>query len=375
MGRFFGICVGLCLVIFTITSKAQTRSHTILDPIEGYALAAKPANEVSISALATYLSKAGSKDAEKVRSIYAWVARKVRYDAALFLASAGKINIATRDEMSKDPRFAGQRAEVVLKNRLAVCLGYSRLVEALCKEMGITCWVVNGWAAISPNMAKQLEGQTPNHAWNIVLTDGAWQLLDATWGAGHLDLNNRFEAHYSDSLLFPDPNRFVQQHLPTDPAYQLLQNPKTKKDFFSWNNHLKAKPVTSYVYTDTLSTSIGKPEEEVLYRSSLRSLQFDPTALFARLKVVEYHSTLAFNALQEYQKGIEAYNKQQIPVATPNMLSLLDQAEKNIVVGKRLFLEIPKAQLKQVPAAQENITNMNRNLEMIAKQRAFWKEQ
>jgi FlaA1/EpsC-like NDP-sugar epimerase len=33
------------------------------------------------------------------------------------------------------------------------------------------------------------------------------------------------------------------------------------------------------------------------------------------------------------------------------------------------------AALKQVPAAQENITNMNRNLEMIAKQRAFWKEQ
>jgi hypothetical protein len=57
------------------------------------------------------------------------------------------------------------------------------------------------------------------------------------------------------------------------------------------------------------------------------------------------------------------------------MFSLLDEAEKNIVVGKRLFLEIPKAQLKQVPAAQENITNMNRNLDMIAKQRAFWKEQ
>ena len=56
-----------------------------------------------------------------------------------------------------------------LVNGKAVCEGYSRAMQLLCKAAGINCSLVKGWS------------DDTSHMWNIVEISGEWYELDVTW--------------------------------------------------------------------------------------------------------------------------------------------------------------------------------------------------
>lgn len=70
-----------------------------------------------------------------------------------------------------------------------------------------------------------------NHDWNAVRIDGEWRLLDATWSAGHVSADYRFERDFDDFYFFTPPEQFIHTHFPKDPAWQLLKNGITLADF------------------------------------------------------------------------------------------------------------------------------------------------
>ena len=85
-----------------------------------------------------------------------------------------------------------------------------------------------------------------NHAWNAVFIRGNWFLLDSTWGAGHLDTSNQYNATFEEFYFLPDPKQFAYSHFPymnNDMAesqkWQLLQNPLSLERF---NVLMKIKP-------------------------------------------------------------------------------------------------------------------------------------
>jgi transglutaminase/protease-like cytokinesis protein 3 len=72
----------------------------------------------------------------------------------------------------------------VLNNKTGICAGYSHLLAALARSIGIRTKVVHG-KALS-------EGKFIDHAWNEVLLNNEWKIVDSTWNVEYSDLRYLF---------------------------------------------------------------------------------------------------------------------------------------------------------------------------------------
>jgi len=97
-----------------------------------YALAAGKDDESSVKQLAQYLKKGAEDEQSKAWLLYCWVTDRIVYDVKSFLSG---------DYTKKDYSPAN-----VLKERLAVCDGYSKLYTAIGKEMGLDAVSIAGHA-------------------------------------------------------------------------------------------------------------------------------------------------------------------------------------------------------------------------------------
>jgi transglutaminase/protease-like cytokinesis protein 3 len=183
--------------------------------IDRHALNTPRSAERSIPSLASYLFKTARNDEEKARAIFRWITSRISYDtSALFSGSYG------------DTSPAG-----ILDSRSSICMGYAGLFKALCDQAEIKCVVINGYGKGYGYRPGDRTGGRTNHAWNAVQIDGKWQLVDSTWGAGHVDSKGKFVRDYEEFYFFTPPHLFVIDHLPADPEWQLLDKPLTTKQY------------------------------------------------------------------------------------------------------------------------------------------------
>ena len=165
--------------------------------------------EASIAALASWLVRPASNDLEKMRLIFTWVATHIHYD----------------DNGYNTGNYSDVDAETVLRNRVAVCQGYSNLFNELARQAGLESVVVTGYAKGISYRPGERFSET-NHAWNAVRINGAWKLLDATWAAGYgKGVNGRlvtvmkFEEYWFDTC----PEEFIFTHFPEKESFQFNQ--------------------------------------------------------------------------------------------------------------------------------------------------------
>lgn len=153
-----------------------------------------PAEGIGVASVAQQITADLTTDYEKLLAIHDWVASYLYYDV---------------DSLSAEqiPPYA---AEEVLKRRRAVCLGYANLVAALCRNVGIPCNVVSGYAlgvgedtAWIPETVITME---QNHAWNEAYVDGRWVILDATWDSPNKYENGKEKKGGAPSHLYFDAN-------------------------------------------------------------------------------------------------------------------------------------------------------------------------
>ncbi|KAA3635050.1 MAG: hypothetical protein DWQ02_10460, partial [Bacteroidetes bacterium] len=140
---------------------------------------------------------------DKACTIFEWVRFNIRYDSEAYRRNKKRINATTTD---------------VLRRREAVCLGYSQLFADMCKYADLEVVVIDGHSKQGSYPPKMEEA---DHAWNAVRINGEWKLLDVTWAA---DLRG-------NQYFCTPPETFIQQHLPVDPMWQLLDNPVTPDQF------------------------------------------------------------------------------------------------------------------------------------------------
>ncbi|KAF4452791.1 hypothetical protein F53441_4410 [Fusarium austroafricanum] len=146
---------------------------------------------------------------DKARAIFTWFHHNINYDTAAFFGN----NI--RHMTAEDTIFTGR----------AVCAGYAETYKAIANRAGLECVVVTGHGkGFGYTPLKKGERPPPakpdGHAWNAVRIDGGdWKLLDACWGAGHVDGQN-YQAHFTPLQFTNSNENFGLRHFPAEPRHQ-----------------------------------------------------------------------------------------------------------------------------------------------------------
>jgi transglutaminase/protease-like cytokinesis protein 3 len=171
----------------------------------------------SVTELADLLAQNAPTEADKARIIYAWITQHISYDVAAF-----------HDALDNN-HYPDVNPATVLRDRTTICSGYSNLYQALADAMNLEAATVIGYAK-GATPANDLRFQDTNHAWNSVRIDGAWYLLDATFGAGSVQ-NDQFAFEYNPYYFATSPQQFLNNHYPEDRGWQLLAQASTRAEF------------------------------------------------------------------------------------------------------------------------------------------------
>jgi hypothetical protein len=231
-----------------------------------------PKNQ-DVSALAAKLTEGLGTEKEKARAIYVWLTENISYD----------VRTAFDEDYEAEDVVAKQQARVVMKTKKAVCEGYANLFCELCAAAGLKALKATG-------NTKNMYGRIPRigHAWNLVRADGEWGLVDATWGAGTVDDEaQKFVREFHDEFFFAAPAFMLKNHLPSDPLYQLAEQPLTLQQFKMKDEERAALPPTppdphfSHV-ADSLNALVALDSNAQFLNSILRTLRFDPSSNRAR---------------------------------------------------------------------------------------------
>ncbi|MBL7779794.1 MAG: hypothetical protein JNM22_01170 [Saprospiraceae bacterium] len=232
------------------------------DAIDQHCLNTPNSRTRSVAKLAAHLAETATTDLGKLRAIYAWITLHIDYDD----------HYASSDFWATPEYLEEQSAEQVLHHRSGVCQGYANLFCALAREMGLPCEVVTG-------IVKESNGAVPElgHAWVAAAAEGEWRLFDPTWGVPTRGMN---AFTVNDVYFAPPPERFVLNHLPDDPVWQLLEKPVTERVFRKGDDdeigrYLSAAPDVAFAYADTLRQWLLMDAAQRMWHMELRILEFN----------------------------------------------------------------------------------------------------
>lgn len=144
----------------------------------------------ALPVLSSYLTR-NFPELLAVRAIYTWIAENIEYDW---------------ESYRNMERCKPQDAATVLKNRLGVCAGFSRLFVSLMTQASVHSFYLTG-------VVKDGVGDKPQpHAWSGARVDGTYHLFDVTWGATH-----------RERYFMASPKVMRKTHFPEDRSWQLMK--------------------------------------------------------------------------------------------------------------------------------------------------------
>jgi hypothetical protein len=238
-------------------ASAQSPDNRWVDA-DRIAIHVPDACNANLDSLTAYLRGAGRDEATRARLVYTWIAHHVDYDVHSYYAYTVVM--------------PGQQAASVFRNRKGVCAGYANLFQELARGVGLEARVVTGFS--------DARRMVP-HAWNAVKVDNQWRLLDVTFAAGGVTTDRKFVRQFDDAYFLTEPKRFVADHLPLDPMWQLLHQPLTGADFKAGRVPAE-KAGAPFHYPDTIARYLSlKPFEQELDFAE-RSFRFHPDVPWVR---------------------------------------------------------------------------------------------
>lgn len=188
--------------------------------------------------LSKQLTEDYTRDIEKVRSIFRWIADNISYYKKP-PPSKRKQRKGIREYEPPAPSDTGalppltdRVAAKVLEDRQAVCEGYARLFKSLCDHAGIQSEIITGYARSEPSILQSRFRS--NHSWNAVFIDSSWFLLDVTWASGVTISNSgEFLRYFDDYYFLTPPDKFIRHHYPDDLRWTLLDDCPVLTEFKS----------------------------------------------------------------------------------------------------------------------------------------------
>ncbi|MGH1387718.1 transglutaminase domain-containing protein [Kordia sp.] len=198
-------------------------------------VATYPSSFQSVEEFAHRIEKDFTKDADKVRAAYYWIAHHIQYNYKILGTDQTGYPTITindyRDESDYRYKYKKVYASYALQYKAAVCEGYSQLLFYVCEELGIKATVVKGNATTSSHRPGVIPKNT-NHAWNAVFFNDTWNLIDVTWSTGN-ERDKPTHVNFKDTYFCIAPEKMILNHFPKDSRWQLLKTKMSKKTFFS----------------------------------------------------------------------------------------------------------------------------------------------
>jgi hypothetical protein len=236
--RLLRVLVAATALVFCSAHAAEGRPE-----VSRHALAAPAAAEQSIASLARYLAPSSFSPADKAWSIFVWIGDRVSYDVDAYLG--GRV------------RDAKVTAEHVLSRRVTVCDGFAALYDALTRAAGLEVVIVEGYAK-AYGVPEYTAFNTTNHAWNLVMLDGRWQVVDPTWGAGYV-----FQARYTkqiDTVYFLGQSEELKfTHWPVDANWRKIMGLTLTKTQFEAQPNVDPGLFRAGVKGSAISAAIAEP--------------------------------------------------------------------------------------------------------------------
>jgi len=182
--------------------------------------------------LARRIDKDFNSDYDKARAIYSWMAFNMKYDFNAYLNPPGTKSFSYRSEAEKQRKIQelnDNMLQKAFKSQKAVCEGFTLLYQHLAALVGIKSEIIRGDSKTRlADIGRK--NTTSNHAWNTVLIDGKWRLVDVTWGQGYYDSSKgRMVKDFEPAYFDTEPDYFFAKHFPDSGSY--LGRRLSKEDF------------------------------------------------------------------------------------------------------------------------------------------------
>ncbi|MFG4001844.1 transglutaminase domain-containing protein [Flavobacterium aquidurense] len=193
-----------------------------------------PKNFSSANNLAERIQEDFSSEQDKARAIYTWIALNIKYDYKVFLNPPRTQGFSYSTEAEKQRKIQQIKDKLIQKtftSQKAVCEGFTALYQHLAGLVRLKSEIIRGDSKTRlADIGRK--NTSSNHAWNIVLIDKKWRLIDVTWGQGYYDSSkgrmvNDFDPIYFDT----DPDYFFAKHFPDSGSY--LGNKLNKEKFLN----------------------------------------------------------------------------------------------------------------------------------------------
>ncbi len=289
-----------CLVLSFLFIASQLPAQDFSKTDEQARKIEAPENN-DVASLAKALSVGCQNEQEKARSFFVWVAENIHYDVQLF---------EDKDDVSREKRKAMQTPEKVIKRKKGVCEGYTNLYNALCSSIGIRALAV-------PGVTKNQKGNVSQfgHNWSLICADGKWGLVDATWGAGIVNMNDgKYHKKLNDLFFFARPETLLEDHYPNDPLFQCMANPLSLNEFELSGLKLKAAlsnknsdgPTPGFGnISDSLSAIFPFDSAQYLFNSGHRALQVNPNNNYGSWSVGSFYYQHASMCRNQFFQSIK----------------------------------------------------------------------
>lgn len=209
-------------ILFLLTNTLVAQDYSHVDQI----VSKYPKSYSKAEDLADKINIDFTKEEEKARAIFYWIATNVKYDVKAYFSQRNDRPVAysfksQEEKLAKQRQFKLDFALNALKSKKAVCQGYTALFDHLAALTNLESVTVTGTSKTNPTQIGKLPGAS-DHAWNAVKINGEWKLVEPTWASGVVDGAKRiFIPKFNDGYFFTPPHIFAFTHFPDDKKWLL----------------------------------------------------------------------------------------------------------------------------------------------------------
>ena len=208
--------------------------------------------------LANQIETDFSKDIDKARAAFFWLAKNIRYNLKeLYNPRKRSYRFRYSSEEEKAQKLQSIKDKLIadtFRNKTGVCEEYAQSFKKICDLLGIEAEVLKGYVRNDAREIGTLPNAT-NHAWNAVKINQKWIILDATWAAGH-EYNGKWVREFNDYFFDMPKNKIFKTHYPDDQLWVLRFGRMSLEEFYN-------QPI----YTNTflgLQTELLSPKKGVI---------------------------------------------------------------------------------------------------------------